>query len=232
MNEYFDKIYVLSLRRSKDRRETVSDRLKAVNIEFEFFDAYDGKVMNFIWNRLGNNYFKNPNYFACNVSHLAIYNDALSNGYKRILILEDDVKPHKDINTLFDMIKGNIPLDYDLLYLGYIPLNDREDEWDYNIFNDRYISTNVFKAKNLWGLYSYSITENLMRGLVDLYNSDFPMELDRYFVHNLQRTGDSFATSPQLFCHDITVSTNEELIDYSSLRKSVDFRYADTSDYI
>ena len=37
MNEYFDKIYVLSLKRNTERRELISERLGAVGIQFEFF---------------------------------------------------------------------------------------------------------------------------------------------------------------------------------------------------
>ena len=176
MLDYFDKIYVLSLKRNTQRRQIVKDRLSKVGLDFEFFDACDGQVFDHIWKKLENPNFTTKNYVACQISHLQIYNDALSQGYKRILILEDDVKPHKDIVNIFENYKSQIPDDYDLLYLGWIPLNDDCSMWDYSQINDRFITKNLFHSKNLWGLYAYSPSVELMKEMVDLYNRDFPME--------------------------------------------------------
>ena len=152
-------------------------------MEFEFFDAYDGQIFKHLWEKLDNPYYTNPNYVACNITHIAIYNDALSNGYKKILILEDDVVPHKNYHAMMDIIEKQIPEDYDLLHFGWIPLTDDKAYWSYNVIDNQFINQNIFLSKNLWGLYAYSITENFMREMVDLYNNDFPMEIDRYFVN-------------------------------------------------
>jgi GR25 family glycosyltransferase involved in LPS biosynthesis len=228
MNEYFDKIYILSLRKEKARRKLLKSRLDAVNIKYEFFDAVDGELFKHLNERVNNDRFTTPNYLACQISHLSIYNDALSNNYKKILILEDDVIPMKDINSFFDNIKDQIPEYYDLLYLGYIPLTDDCGMWSYNVFADKFISDNVFHFKNLWGLYAYSISDNMMREMVDTYKESFPMEIDRYFVTNQKQF---YGISPQLFCHDISISGNENLIDYSSWKKSIDPKLT-TKDYL
>lgn len=232
MNEYFDKIYVLSLKRNIDRRKLITQRLETVGIQFEFFDACDGQILNHVWKKMENSNFTTPNYVACSISHLSIYNDALSRGFKRILILEDDVKPHKDIQNLFNAFKHQIPEDYDLLYLGWIPLNDDCSMWTYEVINDRFISHNTFHAKNLWGLYSYSPSIRLMREMVELYNQSFPMEIDRFLVTQIQQQRKSIAMWPQLICHDIMVSNNNGWVDHQSLRKSIDLRVSSESDYV
>ena len=232
MNEYFDKIYVLSLKRNTDRRELITRRLNTVGIEFEFFDACDGQVINHIWKKLDNQRFTTKNYVACSISHLSIYNDALSRGFKRILILEDDVKPHSDIQNLFNAFKKQIPEDYDLLHLGWIPLTDDCSMWTYEIINNRFITYNTIHSKNFWGLYAYSPSPNLMREMIDIYNDNFPMEIDRYFVENVQQQRKSISIWPQLFCHDVLVSNNNGLVDYSSLQKSIDIRQVKPEDYI
>ena len=232
MNDYFDKIYVLSLKRNGDRRSLTAERLQKVGIEFEFFDACDGQVLNHVWKKLDNSNFTTKNYLACSISHLSIYNDALSRGFKRILILEDDVKPHNEIQTLFNVFKKQIPEDYDLLYLGWIPLNDDCSMWTYEILNNRFISYNLIQSKNMWGLYAYSPSTTLMQEMVDLYNESFPMEIDRHFVNNIQQQRKSYAIWPQLFCHDVMISNNNGWIDYSSLQKSIDMRIVKPEDYI
>lgn len=222
MNNYFDKVYVLSLRKETERRNKINERLKSINLEFEFFDAYDGSIMKNVWENLNNQFITTPNYLACQLSHISIYNDAIFNNYQRILILEDDAVPKKDINELFEKIKPQIPEYYDLLYLGYIPLDDDRSCWDYRVMNNRFITENIFNSKNLWGLYSYSISNKMMREMVDLYNNELPMELDRYYVENHK---EYYGILPQLFCHDNGVSSNAGLMDYSSVRKSIHHQY-------
>ena len=227
----FDKVYVLSLRKDKDRRQKILNRLSQINLEFEFFDAYDGNLFTHLWTKLDNPNFTNPNYVACNLTHLAIYNDALSNGYKKILILEDDVVPHKAYHAMMDIIGEQIPEDYDLLYFGWIPLSDDCQYWNYNVINNQFITQNIFHSKNLWGLYAYSITETLMKEMVELYNNEFPMEIDRYFV-SISANKKSYGIRPQLFAHDYGVSNNTGIVDESTFVKSIDTRIVNINDYL
>jgi hypothetical protein len=206
--------------------------MNTAKIEFEFFDACDGQVINHIWKKLDNKSFTTPNYVACSISHLSIYNDAISRGFKKILILEDDIKPHKNIHNLFNSFIDQVPEDYDLLYLGWIPLNDDCSMWTYEVINDRFKSENTIHPKNLWGLYAYSPSFDLMKEMVELYNDSFPMEIDRHFVNNIQQQRNCFAIWPQLVCHDIMKSNNNGWVDHQSLKKSIDTRIASENDYI
>jgi GR25 family glycosyltransferase involved in LPS biosynthesis len=226
----FDKIYIISLRKDKERRKRVSERLLKIGIEYEFFDAYDGSLFNHIWTKLDNPIFTNPNYVACALSHLAVYKDAVENNYGKILILEDDVIPHIDYNNLITSL--NIPDKYDLLYLGFIPLTDDLLYWNYNVINDRFIDRNIFYAKNLWGLYAYSPSTDLMKEAIEKYKVGFTMEIDRWFVEVVQKRELSYGICPQLFCHDITISNNTGDIDTTSLLKSIDGRFASQNNYL
>ena len=72
-----------------------------------------------------------------------------------------------------------------------------------------------------------------MREMVDLYNESFPMEIDRYFVNFIQTRGNSVALSPQLFCCDDNVySDNMGYIPGGMTIKSIDSRFANPSDYV
>lgn len=225
-----DKIYVISLRRDIERRKKCTERLNAINLPFEFFDAYDGQLFTKLWTKLDNPNFSNPNYLACNLTHLAVYNDALSKGYKKILVLEDDVVPHKAYHAMMDIINKQIPDEYDILHFGWIPLTDDCQYWNYNVIDNQFISQNIFKSKNLWGLYAYSITEFFMREMVELYNNEFPMEIDRFFV-NIYNDKKCFAIRPQMFAHDYGVSNNTGFVDNSTFNKSIDTRIAKIEDY-
>jgi GR25 family glycosyltransferase involved in LPS biosynthesis len=236
IDQYFDKIYVLNLHRRPERREEMKRRLAFAGVEnYEFFGATDGAVMRKIWesHHRENSSFVNSNYLACAVSHLAIYHDAVTKNYGRILVLEDDVRIRRDLNTYFSSAIKLVPEDWnELLYLGFIPLSDDCSRWDYNVFADKFINSNVFVAKNLWGLYSYGISSSCMMRTLDWYEENFPMEIDRYFVQEVQPMGSSYAITPQMFCAEDGVSDNSHKNEKGMMERSVDTRFAKLTDYV
>jgi len=233
VNDYFDQIYLLNLKKRKSRLIDSKNRLDSIGIKYTVFNGTDGSVLNEIWKEFNNEFFTNPNYLGCAISHLSIYQDAIENNHQRILILEDDNLVNKNILDIFT--KLNIPDWNDIFYLGYIPLNNDCTMWDYKfgINDNNKISNNIFNPKNLWGLFAYGITFNLMKELVDLYNASFPMEIDRYFVNIIQPRNKSIAISPQLFCcKDDVHSDNLGFIPTNMKQKSIDTRFVSADDYI
>jgi GR25 family glycosyltransferase involved in LPS biosynthesis len=235
MNDYFDNVYLLNLHKRIDRLILSEKKLEFVDLDYEVFGATDGSVMNFIWKSFSkeNAYFKNSNYLGCAISHLSIYKDAIEKGYEKVLIIEDDNRYHRNLLKKFKEIKEFVPRNWnELLYLGYIPLSDDCLKWDYGVFSNNYINEKVFVAKNLWGLYGYAIHANLMVELLEVYDKKFPMELDRYFVNEIQPRNKSYGVSPQLFCAEDGFSDNSKKVEISMMERSVDRRFAKLTDYI
>ena len=232
INQYFDKIYLLNLQKRSDRLQPSKTRLDSFDIQYETFFGCDGSVINYLFNKLENGYFTNPNYLGCAISHLSIYQDAIHHGYDKILILEDDNLIHSDIHNIFDTIE--IPEWNDLFYLGYIPLNDDCSMWDYRfgIQGHNMINDHIFRCTNLWGLFSYGIKRNLMIEMIETYNTSFPMEIDRFFVNTIQPRGGSIAIAPQLFCCDDNIYSDN--LGYAPIlsTKSIDSRFANKNNYI
>lgn len=229
INDYFDNVYVLNLKKRKERRSLMKKRLDFTDIEHEFFDAIDGSVMEPIWNSFCNPNFKNSNYLACTLSHLSIYEHALKMNYSRILILEDDCRIHRNANMVFDDCVPALSSTWNLLYLGFIPLSDDCTRWDYNVFD---ISNKIGHAKNFWGLYSYGIRSDLMMRILDEYKKNFPMELDRYFVTKIQPEKKSYGFLPQLFAADDGFSDNSKIVETGMLQRSIDSRFGNMLDYV
>ena len=233
LNKHFDNIYLLNLFRRKDRLNDSIGRLNQFNIKYEIFNGVDGSVMKHIWSKINNPYFTNPSYVGCSLSHLSIYQDAIDKGYTKILIIEDDNLINRNVNDIMGSV--DVPIWSDLFYLGYIPLNDDCTMWDYRygINESNIISNNIFSPLNLWGLFAYGIGIDLMREMVDLYNTSFPMEIDRYFVMDVQKRGKSIAISPQIFCcQDNQHSDNLGFSPPDMKRKSVDMRFSSLEEYI
>lgn len=232
INEYFDNIYLLNLHKRKERLSRSIKKLTQLEIKFDVFNGCDGAVLNRIWNNLQNPYFANSRYLGCAISHLSIYQEAIELGYDKILIIEDDNLIHQNIQNLFD--KFEIPNFEDLMYLGYIPLSDDMTMWTYEISyqNSNLINSNFFNCRNLWGLFAYGLTGKLMREIVEVYNHEFPMELDRYFVNQIQPRGGSIACVPQLFCCDDDVLSDNTGWSEHLSTKSIDIRFSSRLDYI
>jgi GR25 family glycosyltransferase involved in LPS biosynthesis len=233
MNNYFDKIYLLNLHKRPERLKMSKKRLDFLDVEVDVFNGTDGSVLKPIWEAFykTNEYFKNPSYLGCAISHLSIYRDALDNGHEKILIIEDDCRINRNLDSIFKIFStSNIEWN-ELLYLGYIPLSDDCTMWNYSLVNN-YISQNIFIAKNLWGLYAYGIHANLMSEILDEYNNFFPMELDRYFVTKIQPRNKSFGISPQIFCAEDGLSDNSGVYETSMMDRSIDARFAKQTDYI
>ena len=130
LNNYYDKIYVLSLHRASERKGYIDNVLKG--LDFEYFWGVDKeetsleKIKN-----LGlystdqyHLFYKNPEEISlgmvcCSLGHVGIYKDIIRNGYKKTLILEDDVVPIIANLKYFPKIVDELPGDWELFYLGY-----------------------------------------------------------------------------------------------------------------
>ena len=87
INFYFDKIYLLNLHKRFDRLQMSKSKLDRLKIDYDVFNGTDGSVLNHLWTKFNNPYFTNSNYLGCTISHLSIYQDAIYNGYEKVLII-------------------------------------------------------------------------------------------------------------------------------------------------
>ena len=102
------KIYVISLVRSLDRRLRVASMLAEQGVDFEFFDAVDGREIDYAafvdshapWQLL-------PGEIGCYLSHLGVWRNVVERGDDVALVLEDDVII--DANA-FDVIDSCVEL--------------------------------------------------------------------------------------------------------------------------
>ena len=130
LNSYFDKIYVVTLKRSTERHEKMQSVLQGLN--FSFFYGNDKKELT-LDELLEQGVYDeekakslhkddkpmNTTQIGCAWSHRLVYEDMLANKFKRILILEDDVILKKEGLTLFEEMIDQLPDEWDIWYLDY-----------------------------------------------------------------------------------------------------------------
>lgn len=130
LQDTFEKIYVLTLERAKDRHEHIERVLQGV--DYEFFQGVDKLTLDYeeliakkVYDDEAHRARKRTHRsmslgeIACTLSHRAIQQDAIDKGYERILILEDDVKLHPEHLESFRAAMDELPTDWELLMLGY-----------------------------------------------------------------------------------------------------------------
>lgn len=131
LEKYFDKIFVVTIQRATDRHEQVKKQLAGLAFEFYFgadkqlFDWEKMKAEATIYDevrakklhRVGK--AMNAGEVACALSHRSLYEYIVQQGYRRVLIFEDDVVPLTENLSGLSAVINELPDNWDLVYFGY-----------------------------------------------------------------------------------------------------------------
>ena len=176
--EFFKRRYVISLKDSLNRRASVTEELKKVNMDFIFFDAIDGrKDFEFLMNDTIKNgildkeaYTKLcPGELGCFLSHYKIYQkEYTQKGDKDywILIMEDDIKFS---SKLVDSLQNYIeywPDTTNTVKLCYS--SGGQSDYKVEINNEYFVQL----KKQTWSAVCYAVhTSTLKRRIEKTYSS-------------------------------------------------------------
>lgn len=158
LNSYFDKIYVITLKRAVERQEKVNNHLKGV--DFEYFYGIDKQDLDL--DDLQARFIYSPTkakkmhrngkgmilgHIACSLSHRELYKKILESGHEKVLIMEDDFVPnHTFLNSLQPMI-DDIPNNWELIYWGYY-FNENIN-WKMKVKQKIYLLFSILKLHKL-----------------------------------------------------------------------------------
>jgi glycosyltransferase involved in cell wall biosynthesis len=93
--------------------------------EFYFNYQYDVARVAYIENKSGKKGIPTPEAWGYLLSVIHVLEDAITKGYQRILVLDDDIVPHKLIKSLFAQGMREAPEDWKIILLGAF-----QDLWD------------------------------------------------------------------------------------------------------
>jgi glycosyl transferase, family 25 len=130
LNQYFDKIYVLSVESASERRELFAERFKGLDYEFFFgadknkFTVEEIEAKHIFSEKLTRQHHRfsktmRPGEIACSWSHKMMYEQLLAHEWKRIMIFEDDAVPDPLHVKNIPAIIPEIPADCELLMWGW-----------------------------------------------------------------------------------------------------------------
>ncbi|ABS24593.1 glycosyltransferase family 25 protein [Anaeromyxobacter sp. Fw109-5] len=130
LNRTFDRIFVVTLPRALERQARVTSRL--TGLDYRFFHGFDRQQLDL--DRLAREGVYAPErarrvdrhgralgagQVGCSLSHRKLYEQAIENGWSRVLVLEDDVVARDDDLPQLTAALSQLPEAWDVLYLGY-----------------------------------------------------------------------------------------------------------------
>lgn len=189
----FDRIFYINLDRRPDRRKNIESQIKRVGLQSmaERIEAVDGRKLDI--NKVDPNVItekgkkdaldnKQRVYIpltkggiGCAMSHRKAYEKILDENLDAALILEDDSTLSDDFLIKMQELEGNVPKDYDMLFLGYAPSALKY----FYPKNNKYYG----KTKKIYGLYGYIVTKEGAKKLLSI----FPIseQIDTEITNNL-----------------------------------------------
>lgn len=130
LNRTFERIFVLTIGRGRGRHEKLRERL--AGLHYELFYGFDGAELDpegleragFYSEARARRVHRHGKamqlgQLGCAMTHRAIYQKMVVNGWKQVLIFEDDVLPRPEAMGELEAALGELPPTWEFLYLGY-----------------------------------------------------------------------------------------------------------------
>lgn len=197
INSFFEKIYYINLKRSKERNDYMIEQLKRFNIKAERFEAIDGIHIDI------NNYdtkLKKKTALGCLLSHETILKEVYNNNFKNVLIMEDDIKLVDNFNEIFNSYIKKIPYDWDIFYfsinhsLEYGYPTRIDDGYELKNKNDK--THGIFKVKRGLTTGMYAVNKKIIKKILDELD-DKKYEIDLIYA-DIQKECNCFCIRPHL----------------------------------
>ncbi len=213
--------FVISLKESQERRDWISKQLGDMGIEFEFFDAVDGRSLD-AQDYQAYNRKKRLRYFGrdmkggeigCLLSHKRIYEKIVDNNLEMALILEDDVilkesfvRAIKEISKIGDKFEI-------ARFLGSPKVAKHKRRKITHLFDDYWI---VRIPTTPGGAHAYVITQKGAKSMLKVMDKNY-LPIDTLIGHAWKTKIRSYIIQPGLAVQDLSMesSIGEERFDKS-----------------
>ena len=131
LQQYFDKVFVVSVPRFTERHKQLEKHLEGLS--FDFFWGADKLKLDYNTSKTDGTYDEqkarelqrqgkalNLGEIACSLSHRMVYEEMLKHNWKKVLILEDDILPLYNNLPQLPAALNELPDNWELVYLGYL----------------------------------------------------------------------------------------------------------------
>lgn len=137
---------------------------------------------------------------GCTISHLNLYREILENGYKHMLILEDDVVIDKKLFNKLPNILESLPKNWDICILGF-SCQFKHDKRCKSNDSAIKINNDIYKINYFYGTYAYILS---FKGAEKIINNIYPIwwHIDTMLSYLIKKgILNVYATIPNLVFH-------------------------------
>lgn len=160
LDEYFDKVCIITTMDSH-RVDYTRNQLKKAGIKkYEFITSVDFRIIDERFQTIVHQQVIPQRYMSLSANHIGIVQSAIYNNYNNVCICEDDIFFKPDYKRKLKKFMDSIPNDWDVLNLGY--LNDEMQITPINKY--------VYKqAGTYWGAQCVVYKNTIYKTLIDVY---------------------------------------------------------------
>ena len=231
LNHYFDHIYVINLEFKVADRLTVSEHLKKHGVDFEIFEAtngYTGEPLekfeaykkqdlgnlkrypeyNELEKKWGHHFIESAGAVGIIYSFIRILKDAKKKGYKRFLILEDDILLSENFENKFKNFIHKIGNDWKMLLLGASQYGWETTNIESSIKNSFYYPVKRLGSVATCGTFATGVDSSIIDELIEGASS-FESPFDNFPVGEIYERywGKCFVAYPNIVMPDVSDSS-------------------------
>lgn len=203
---YFDKIFVISLKSDLGRLLNTFHQLEKYNIEAEI------EVFEATYNEVGS--------VGLRETMIRLFTECLEKGYSNVLVFEDDISIINDLNKYMPLCLQQLPHDFDLLYLGAYVVSP---------FKSRY-SANLLLLDKCLTTHAVAYSKKAIEKMLPIFkaHNENPRDtttIDMLLLNRVIIEGKSYITYPLLISQRFGWSHIEQKeVDY---KKYIEEKYAE-----
>ena len=170
--------------RREDRLSWATKEFKAANLTYEIIEAVDGSLIE------SDRVDIDRGNMGCTLSHLKALKLAKERNLRNILICEDDIDFIQGIQQKFNDMINQLPVWWDVLYLGYNPVPFRQP-----MLLD--FSRNLKRANSVLTTHCIGVNARMYQDLITKIETDTNRPIDVHH-HDIQPYYNYFAVDPML----------------------------------
>ena len=195
----FPHAYVINLKRSPERRQTMIEQLDSLGLAYTFVDGIDGRAQDYrshpyydrdkrlLWH--GRDLLSTE--IACLLSHRAVYQQALDDGHPTALLLEDDVLIQPDFPATVQAVM-DLPAEWDMIRFLHDEKTRRRSRLIGPVYGE-YMLTRLLSTPG--GGHAYIFNQKAARRLLELSASHW-QPIDVLFGYTWNTKLETFAVQP------------------------------------
>jgi hypothetical protein len=205
INNYFDKVYLINLDRRTDRLAQAKRNCDAIGLEFERFSACDGAQEKLVIpsaREIGQQpLYWNPAAAGMTQSLVRLLKKCREDELSSVLILEDDIEFHPQINELFPQWIDDVPADWETLYFGGNHIQPLQR-----------ITPHVGRMTYTYTLHCHAVRASAFDLLISKL-TEMRNPADVYYANDIHSRGRSYCFTPNLAYQAAAYKKNEENIN-------------------